>query len=109
LAPPRCLGEPLRKIKRARPPHIVLQIFVHLVLELRIDPRRRGRLPPARGSGASASRRRNARHRGRNGRFRPVRCGRNWGSGRSRWHVLHIRPPARAEKPSVEPPRARRR
>ncbi len=70
-------GQPLGEIKRRRPADVMRQIAVHLGLELRIGLGLGVSFFQVPGSAASASRRQSGRHRCRNGRARPARCGRN--------------------------------
>ena len=77
----KMLRQPLGKIERRRPPDIMREVVIHLLLEGRIGLRLRHRPFPVRGSAASASRRRSVRHRCRNARCRPARCGRNSAAG----------------------------
>ena len=108
------LGQPLGEIERRRTPDIVLPQVVHLGPEVRCRSWPARTAPRARGSAASASRRRSARRNRRNGRARPGRCGRSSASagssgpprvrGRSTARSL----PRRGRRPSLSsaPPRA---
>ena len=72
------LGQALGEIERARPADIVGRGSRPSRPGRRDRPWRRRRPPRARGSAASASRRRSGRRTCRNGRARPARCGRCW-------------------------------
>ena len=71
-------GQPLGEIERRRAADIMRQIAVHFFLERRIGLCLRVSFLQFAGSAASASRRQSGRHRCRNARARPARCGTNW-------------------------------
>ena len=82
------LRHALGEIERRRPPDIMREMVVHLLLEGGIGLGLAHRPFPVRGSAASASRRRSGRHRCRNARARRDRCGRNWAC----WMVMRSGP-----------------